>query len=163
MTTEEIRAIAPETIKTLQNTSSPDVEQVLAGVATALLIACSEIAAQVSESRVSLRDRFAMAALQGLMVNNVGRRKDLVETAYFYADGMMEYRLLPETTKEYDPDAEPSDEDIKSQIDKRKAILESPTSDPEKLVWCADCLKEVPRPEYCKVGDNIICELCMPF
>lgn len=131
-----------------------------------IVYALAEIAAQLSEGQLSLRDRIAIAAMQSIMSNDPNaRRQDVVESAYFYADGMIAQRESIESIAPPDPDVdtEANDRDIQRQVEHRKAVLASPTSDPKTLVWCADCLKEVPRSEHCKIGDNIICDECMPF
>lgn len=46
---------------------------------------------------------------------------------------------------------------------KHEELVNSPTSDPEKLVRCIDCGKEIPRPEHLPAGKTYICDSCMPF
>lgn len=185
MRPDEIRKVVPDTLN-IQNSLQFDRDQSIYGMGAVAILLLSEIAAQLAETEqalerldcplsdiakylaeghLSLRDRFAMAAMQGLMVNNVDRRQDVVETAYLYADSMIAQRAViePITPPAPDVDAEVNDEDIKRQVEHRKAVLASPTSDPERLVWCADCLKEFPRPDHCQIGGNIICDDCMPF
>lgn len=124
----------------------------------------AEIAAQLAEGRLSLRDRIAIAAMQSIMSNDPNaRRQDVVESAYFYADGMIAEREFIEPIAPPDVDAEPTNEEIQRHNAEHKARLAEPVSDPEKFVRCVDCCKEIPRPSWATVGENTMCNECLPF
>lgn len=70
-----------------------------------------------------------------------------------------EVEITPEAAYAY----EQEDESLKEQRIEFEELLKSPTSDPKKFVRCDTCGKEVDRPEWCDIGENIICDQCIPF
>ena len=166
MTSEEIRSSLRKEADTTQAEFIPCV----------IVYALAEIAAQIAEGQVSLRDRLAMAAMQGLFLAAPAKwysdeeRKMFALESYAIADAMLEAKVNPiaspvssPVVPDPDVDAEPSYAEQISAAAEHKARLAEPVSDPEKFVRCIDCCKEIPRPTWAAIGENCMCDLCIPF
>ncbi len=54
----------------------------------------------VEARQPTLRDQFAMAAMQGMLARSGGRTTGLTETAYYYADAMLKERSKGENSQD---------------------------------------------------------------
>jgi hypothetical protein len=79
-----------------------------------------------------------------------------------YADAFAHFR---EQEQPQDGMIDPivTDKDVAAQVARHKAAMAVPVSDPDKFTRCDVCEKEIPRPEWCKVGESTICDACIPF
>lgn len=91
MTSKEIDAFMESFADKTGKADNQEGARIMRDVCKVILLA--EMAKQGAESQVSLRDRFAMAAMQGLLAKiHYQDRGALAYDAYFYADAMMEKR-----------------------------------------------------------------------
>ena len=94
MKADDIRSLNEKMQEKMLNTKS--VAEHEAGFNSLALSLFTEMAAQLAEANEnqhSLRDQFAMAAMQALLVGKSALdRNQLAIDAYFYAEGMMEAR-----------------------------------------------------------------------
>lgn len=127
-------------------------------------------------SELTLRDRFAIAALRGLvadpgyLINTPEAAQDAARNAYMVADAMLaerdrgnEVEFVAPREDEDIVDPNWSDEDIAKQKQEHAELLARPVSDPEKFTRCMDCGEEMPRWTGSKDGELGICDKDFPF
>lgn len=142
-----------------------------------------EIAAQLAEGHLSLRDRLAMAAMQGLFSNNAdefwqhdsGSMSNTAVHAYHWADVMLIAKdvtspvPVPETPQfgemglGMNPETGCISNEELAKRDARATLLATPVSDPEKFCRCGDCGAEMERDNWVPIGGTSLCSSCMPF
>lgn len=101
------RALVIETLEDMVKSMGkfPDDEQVKIAVQMMIPTMLTIIGGILADSQVSLRDRFAMTAMQGLLSSCDGpawgrNAFPVADTAYAYADQMMKARDKKESTHE---------------------------------------------------------------